>query len=148
MKIIGAIPIAAPLPDVAGHVIEAVAIWRKRFHGRNTGKSIFAFVLNRELSLIGVCHELPAGFELIAPGIELSAQASPRGKLPLGLRRQPLARPFCVGDRVGVSDLDNRIVFLALYVALRTFRMSPVRARAGNATTGNDWSAAPDAVSA
>ena len=59
LKIIRAIPIATPLPDVAGHVIEAVAIWRKRFHGRDTGKSVFACVLDRELSLIAVCRELP-----------------------------------------------------------------------------------------
>ena len=128
LKIIRAIPIATSLPDVAGHVIEAVAIWGKRFHGRNTGKSIFAFVLNRELSLIAVGRKLPARLELIAPRIELSAQASPRGKLPLGLRRQPLARPFCVGDRVGIADLHHRIVFLALYVALWTFWVPPVRA--------------------
>ncbi len=61
LKVIG-IPIAAPLPDVPGHVIEVVAIWGKRFHGRNTGKSILACLLNRKLSLIGVCHKFPARF--------------------------------------------------------------------------------------
>src|SRR5271166_6182693 len=76
-EIIGAIPVAAPLPDVAGHVVEAVAISREGAHWRNAGETILAGILDRELSLVGVRHELPARLEFIAPRIELAAQASP-----------------------------------------------------------------------
>jgi hypothetical protein len=34
------------LPDVARHVVEAVAIWGKRFHRRDTGKSILTCIVN------------------------------------------------------------------------------------------------------
>jgi hypothetical protein len=68
----------------------------------------------------------PPRFELIAPRIELAAQAPARGKLPLGFSWQSLGRPFRVGYRVRVRDLDDRIVFFALYVAPWTFRVAPV----------------------
>src|SRR6266850_3464499 len=47
-KGIDPIPIAAPLPDISSHVIEAVAIGRKRFHRRRSHESIFCIVRNRE----------------------------------------------------------------------------------------------------
>ncbi len=128
LEIVRAIPIAAPLPDVARHVVEAVAVCGKRFHRSDSSKSIFAGVLHRKLSLVGICHELPAGLELIAPCIELAAQPAARGVLPLGFRRQPLARPFCISESVGVGDVYDGIVFPALDVALWTFRVPPVRA--------------------
>jgi hypothetical protein len=53
VKVIGAIPVAAPLPDVARHVVEAVAILGKRFYGRDARKAILAGILDRELSLVG-----------------------------------------------------------------------------------------------
>ena len=59
--IVWPIPIAAPLPDVARHVVEAVAIRWKRFHGRDTGKFIFASILNRELALVGFAMNSPPG---------------------------------------------------------------------------------------
>ena len=128
LKVIWAIPIAAPLPDITSHVVEAVGIGGKRFHRRNTCKSILAGIFDRKLSLVGVCHELSAWFEFIAPHIELAAQASPSCEFPLGFRRQSLACPFRVGYRVGVGDLHNRIVFPALNVALWTVGVPPVRA--------------------
>src|SRR5271157_5705238 len=50
-EIIGAIPVAAPLPDVASHVVEAVAIGGKRFHWRDIREAILAGILDREYSL-------------------------------------------------------------------------------------------------
>src|SRR5271166_6034043 len=47
-EIIGAIPVAAPLPDVAGHVVEAVAICRESAHRRNAREAVLAGVLGRE----------------------------------------------------------------------------------------------------
>ena len=42
------IPVAAPLPDVAGHVVQAVAICREGAHRRSAHKAVFATVSNRE----------------------------------------------------------------------------------------------------
>src|SRR6516164_1534685 len=33
------VPVATPLPDVAGHVVQAVAIWREGTHRRSTHKA-------------------------------------------------------------------------------------------------------------
>src|SRR5271166_1710309 len=107
-EIIGAIPVAAPLPDVASHVVEAVAIRGKRFHWRDTREAILAGILDREYSLVGVRHEFAARLELITPRIELPAQASARSKLPLGFRRQSLARPLRVGRGIGVGQPGPR----------------------------------------
>jgi hypothetical protein len=100
-EIIGAIPVAAPLPDVASHVVEAVAVRRESAHRRSAREAILTGVLDREYSLVGVRHELPVRLEFIAPRIELAAQASSRGKLPRGFRRQSLARPFRVANASG-----------------------------------------------
>ena len=42
------IPVAAPLPHVASHVVQAVPIRREGAHRRSTHKAIFATVSNRE----------------------------------------------------------------------------------------------------
>src|SRR5271165_5136044 len=87
-EIIGAIPVAAPLPDVASHVVEAVAIRRESAHGRNAGEAILAGIFDWEYSLVGVRHELSARLEFIPPREVLAAQPPTRSKLPLGFGRQ------------------------------------------------------------
>src|SRR5438105_12555072 len=42
LVVVRAIPIAAPFPRVAGHVVEPIAIGRKRFHRRDAGVTVFA----------------------------------------------------------------------------------------------------------
>src|ERR1700761_3226907 len=42
------VPIAAPLPDVSGHVVEAIAVGWKRLHRRGPDKSIFRGVVFRK----------------------------------------------------------------------------------------------------
>src|SRR5262249_47383573 len=50
------IPIAGPLPDVAGHVVETVSVRRKRPHRRSSLKSIQKQVLDRKFALPCVGH--------------------------------------------------------------------------------------------
>src|SRR4051812_36024673 len=45
------IPVAAPLPDVAGHVVQAIAVWRKRLDGRGAHVAVGRRVLVRKLAL-------------------------------------------------------------------------------------------------
>src|SRR5262245_41317413 len=50
------IPIAGPLPDIAGHVVEAVAVGREGTHWGGVFEAVGQRVLNRELALPGVGH--------------------------------------------------------------------------------------------
>ncbi len=88
---------------------------------------MLAGILDRKLSLVGVRHEFPARLELIAPRIELAAQASARSKLPLGFRRQSLARPLRVGRGISVGHLDHGVILVALDATLRAGEMPPIR---------------------
>src|SRR5438445_10736650 len=56
LVVIRAIPVAAPFPNVAGHVVKPIAIWRKRFHRRDAGISILTRIFHRKLSLPRVGH--------------------------------------------------------------------------------------------
>src|ERR1700730_2091321 len=49
--VIRPIPVAAPFPNVPGHVVKAVAIRRKRFHRRNAFVTVFARILHWKFSL-------------------------------------------------------------------------------------------------
>src|SRR5438874_13722277 len=51
LVVVRTIPIAAPFPDIAGHVVRTVAIRRKRFHRRDAGVSIFNRVFHWKFSM-------------------------------------------------------------------------------------------------
>src|SRR6516225_224230 len=50
-------PVSGPFPDVADHVVNAVAVWSKRHHRRGAIETVLAEVLVREISLPGVGHD-------------------------------------------------------------------------------------------
>src|SRR5437773_2758231 len=72
LVVIRAIPIAAPFPYVAGHVVKTVAIWRKRFHRRDAFVTVFARILHWKFSLPRIGHPLAAGTKIIAPDVRFS----------------------------------------------------------------------------
>src|SRR5215469_1269667 len=72
LVIVRAIPVTAPFPHVAGHVINTVPIWWKRFHGRNPGVTVFASIFHWKFPLPGVGHPFAAGAKFVAPHIHLS----------------------------------------------------------------------------
>src|SRR5205814_9451067 len=76
-----AIPVGAPLPDVAGHVVQAVAVGRERADRRRPLEAVLLGVVVGEFSLPGVGHVLAAGLELVAPGVGLAFQAAAGGEL-------------------------------------------------------------------
>ena len=121
-------PVGGPFPDIADHVVHAVAVGRKRRYGRRAIKTVLAAVLVREIALPGVGHVLAAGRELVAPGELGAVEAAARGEFPFGFGRQILAGPCGVGQRVGVSDVHDGMIILRVDVALRTVRAAPVRA--------------------
>src|SRR5436309_3139894 len=86
------IPVRGPFPDVADHVVDAVAVGRKRLDRRGARKAVAVQVLLREIALPGVGAMIAIGRELVAPGIFGAAEPSPRRKFPLRFGRQVLAR--------------------------------------------------------
>src|SRR6476659_7719592 len=54
--VIRPIPVGAPFPNVPGHVVKAVAIWRERFHRRDAFVTVFACIFHWKFSLPRVGH--------------------------------------------------------------------------------------------
>src|SRR5262249_27936979 len=57
----GLIPVAAPLQAVAGHVVQAIAVRRKRLHGRRGFVAVLGGVAVREVALPDVRLPRAAG---------------------------------------------------------------------------------------
>src|SRR5207247_1556964 len=84
--VVGAEIIGTPLPDVACHVVQAVAVGREGADRRGAFEAILLGVLERKFALPVVRHELAARPQLVAPRIFLAVEASACGKFPLGFR--------------------------------------------------------------
>ena len=80
-----AVPIAAPLPDIADHVVKLVAVWRKRFNRGCSCKAVSSGVAIREISLPGIGHVFSIDGIGVAPGKFLLFESAARGELPFGL---------------------------------------------------------------
>jgi hypothetical protein len=53
--------------------------------------------------------------------------ATTGGSFPFGLRGEAGTAPFAEGSRIIPADLDNRMITTIRNIALRTFRVSPIR---------------------
>src|SRR5262249_18299854 len=84
--IIRPVPVGAPLPDVATHVVEPKPVWWKRRHRRYPDVAVLAAIFRRELSLPCVGDGPAVRGQFVAPWIEISIEAAARGKLELRLR--------------------------------------------------------------
>src|SRR4029077_20369167 len=126
--IIGAIPIAAPFPDIPRHVVNTVTVWRKRFHWCDSSIAILARIFNWKFSLPSIRHPFSARAKLIAPYIDFSRQTAACREFKLGFGRQTFARPVCVSFRIRISDVYDGIISLALQVGVRSSWMAPVSA--------------------
>ena len=122
-------PVARPLPDVAAHVVEPVAVRREAADRRGALEAVLLQVLPRELALPGVRHRPAVREVLVAPGEGRPVEAAAGGVLPLGLGRKLLARPGRVGLRVLVGDLHDGMPVAAVDRRARPARLLPERAR-------------------
>ncbi len=104
------VPIDSPLPDIADHVVDAVAVCRKRQNRRSAVKPIFAKILERKISLPGVGAMHSAGRKIVAPRELGSIKPAARGKLPLSFGRQILAGPLGIGFGVAVRDMNGGMI--------------------------------------
>src|SRR5262245_23770226 len=66
------VPVAAPFPGVAGHVIKAVAVRRVGFHRRGPLVAVLGGVAPGELTLPDVALRLLLGKRLVAPDVLLA----------------------------------------------------------------------------
>ena len=122
------VPVGGPFPDIADHVVQAVAVRRKRRHRRGALVAVLVEILARKFALPGVGHVLAAGREFIAPGELGAVEAAARGKLPFGFGRQVLAGPSRIGQRIGIRDVHDRMIVEHVDVALGPVGMAPVGA--------------------
>src|SRR5262245_35767865 len=61
------IPVRGPLPDVARHVVESIAVGWKTLHWRSALEAILFQVLPREFALPGIRHLFTIRCKRIAP---------------------------------------------------------------------------------
>src|SRR5207244_7763123 len=123
------IPVGAPLPHVAGHVVEPVPVWRVRFYRRRPFEAVLHGVLVRKRALPNVALGMLLRERLISPDVGLPIQPAAGRKFPLGLRGQAFSCPARIGDGIVPGDLDDGMIVLAFDVAVWSFGMPPIRTR-------------------
>src|SRR3954471_15170257 len=79
----GVEPVATPLPDVPGRVVEPVAVGRESIDRRCSGVAVLACVLAREAPLKHIHAVLSARFALVAPREAPPVQPAAGRVLPL-----------------------------------------------------------------
>src|SRR5262249_49974285 len=79
---IALVPVRAPLPDVAGHVVEAVTVRRERLDRGGALVAVLDRVAVGKLALPDVALRPRLGERLGAPGVTLFFPAPPGGGLP------------------------------------------------------------------
>src|SRR5262245_25695875 len=121
-------PVGRPLPDVADHVVEAVAVRRERAHRRGARPAVEREILEREAALPDIGERLVARLQLVAPGVGRAREAAARGVLPFGFIRQFGARPTGIGFDVAPSHVHHGMIEKLVERALRSIRMAPVGA--------------------
>src|SRR5699024_6005374 len=95
-----------PLPHVAGRVVEAVPVGRVRIGGHGADA---AGGLVREPAREGVHAHLAVGLAPAAPRVGLLVEAAAGRVLPLCLRGQAGAHPCCVGERIALGHVRDRV---------------------------------------
>src|SRR6516225_2710944 len=122
-------PVAGPLPDIADHVVEAVAIGREAADRRGALEAVGLQILPRKIPLPESRHHASPGGELLAPGVFGALQPAAGGELPFRLARQLLTAPMGIGQRILIGDLDHGVVLPAGDTAALALGMAPAGAR-------------------
>ncbi len=123
----GAPVVAAPLPNIAGHVVETKTIRGKRIRGCGSKVAVVASVVGREDPLPDVALVFAVGQQVVSPRVEGLLQAAPCRVLPLRLGRQPAASPPAVGIRILMVDVHHRVGGHVFPRGTGPERMPPVR---------------------
>ncbi len=102
--------VGGPLPAVAGHVVQAVAVWSERNSGRKADIAILAQIIPWKVSLPDVARRKGVCWMFVAPRVDWFPQATACGMLPLCFGWQAPADPSRVVRGVLPRDMDNRQV--------------------------------------
>src|SRR6516225_7293293 len=122
------IPIARPLPDIADHIVEAVAVRLEAADRRGPYVAVLVGVVDGEDALPGVGDRLALGIEGARP-IVLAVATAARGEFPLRLGRERTPAPARIGERILVGDMHDGMIVLARDRAAGTSRLPPIGAR-------------------
>src|SRR6516165_2618230 len=122
------IPIARPLPDIADHVVEAVAVRLEAADRRGPYVAVLVGVVDGEDALPGIRDRLAVRIEGARP-VVLAVATAARSKFPLRLGRELTIAPARVGQRILVGDMHDRMIVLARDRAARACRRTPIGAR-------------------
>ena len=122
------IPVGRPLPHVADHVVDAVAVRWERRHRRGSFVAVERKILVRKTALPGVGHVLAAGRELVTPRKLGAVKTATRGELPFRFRRQLLSDPPGIGFGIAVRDVNHGVIIESADRGTRPIGPAPVRA--------------------
>ena len=125
----GLIPVGAPLPDVAGHVVEAVAVRREGVHRARCRSSR----RQRVLAAGTRPARRSSGARRRARARRPRGTAAPRGRRAPRTPTRPRSAGACPPSRSRPAasfqrDVHDRMVRALVEVGLRTLRLAPVRA--------------------
>src|SRR5215470_13452476 len=119
-----AIPVARPLPDIADHVVEAVAVRLEAADRCGAGVAVLVRIVDGEDALPGVGDRLALGIERARP-VVLAVATAARGKFPLRFGRKLASAPARIGQRILVGDMHDRMIVLARNRAAGTGWLTP-----------------------
>src|SRR6476661_10141468 len=122
------IPVCRPLPDVADHVVQTVAVRRECGDRRGTLEAVGIGVLVRKATLPGVSHVTALRCELIAPREFGAVEPAARRKLPFRFSWQILASPLRIGERIVECHMHDWMIVKTTNVASGSVGMPPLRA--------------------
>src|SRR5262249_5174032 len=120
------IEVRGPLPNIADHVVEAIAVWGIGADRRGPLIAVFKQVLPREFALPGVRHRLAIWLEHVTPGELRAVEPTARGELPFGLSGKLLAGPSRVSHCVVIGDVYDRMIVEPFDRATGPVRVAPV----------------------
>src|SRR5204862_3436516 len=103
-------------PDVARHIVEAVAVRRETRYRRGSPESVGLAVIVGKTTLPDVRHPAAVRRLLIAPAVRFPIQPAPRRMFPFRFRRQSFARPLRIDQGVKPTHVNHRMILPALEV--------------------------------
>src|SRR5262249_56919778 len=118
-------------PPMRDEVVEAITVGGKGIDWRGSLVAVKLEILPRESALPRIGHWPPLRSKRLAPRVSRALEAAAGRKFPFGFERQLLASPGCVGARILVSDVNDRMVIPIGDAAVGTIGVFPIPTRPG-----------------
>lgn len=129
--VIVSVPIAAPFPHVATHVVKSKGVWSVLAGWGDACETIQGAIatLDRESALVDVRLVFLVELDLVTPSIQLAGFAASCCKLPFCFGGKSFVGPFGVSFSVLVGHMGYGVIVFAFDAALGTRWMAPVGTR-------------------